>query len=239
MQLLRDQVAVGILEWLNLKYDLQGSNISINNKTNIYRELDLDELDSQFRAWEFNILFNIAIPEDEEESFLDTSFKELVDYIYNLGATVSTAPREQIYWIDLPMNEPDKLEHIYAVLSGVKEPEYTLNPYYNCDKTGWPERYNAIRKYQQDQQEKAQAEEAAHEAVVEKAWFAYVLERENKKKKRRRIIAIAVALVISSLVVVHYAGKKRKQNPRHALELFNQTKQKMGAVATYPIQKAK
>ena len=85
MNLLRDQVAVGILELLNIQYNLESEKIPIERDTNIYKKFELDELDSQFLAWDFNVLFDIHIPESEEESFLNTPFNSLVDQQITFG----------------------------------------------------------------------------------------------------------------------------------------------------------
>ena len=225
MNLLRDQVAVGILELLNIQYNLESEKIPIDRDTNIYKKFELDELDSQFLAWDFNVLFDIHIPESEEESFLNTPFNSLVDYICNLGATISTSTREPVYCNDLLMNAPDTLKHIDAVLSGRRDPKYTLNPYYNCDKSEWRTRFQKILEYQQEQRKQAQREKMARDAAELKEWYAFVDQKyKEEARKRRIIIAIAIAFIIGVSVAGHYVVKKRKQNPKQISELFQQTK---------------
>ena len=238
MNLLHDQLAVGILELLNIKYDLQNRGISITDSTNIYKELNLDGMDSEFFAWDLDNYFDIKIPESEEETFLDTSFSSLVDYIYNLGATVGTGPREQIYWNDLPMNDADALAHIDGVLSGRINPKYTQSPYINkCDKSKLSTRFQEILRYQQECKELACLEKKAREVKDLKEWYAYVKEKHKEERKRRIIIAIMIAFVIGVSVVGYYTVKKRKQNSKQTSELFQQTKNK--AFIRYPIQKTK
>lgn len=245
MKLLRDQVAVVILEMLNNDFNLQIKKISINDGTNVKETLDLDDMDSQFFAWDLNLLFNINIPENKEKNLLNTSFSRLVDYIYNLNPTVSTCTREQIYWNDLPMNDPDFLRHIDGVLSGRTNPVYTLSTYDDCDKSEWHERFQELWherfqeliEWQQECEEMARLEEAKRRAKDSEELLAHVKQKNKEERKRRIIIAITIALVIGVSIAGHYTVKKRKQNPKQTSELFQQTKKE--AFIKYPIQKTK
>lgn len=237
MNLTKEQVRTGILEYLNYNFHLQTENVQIDDKTNLQVEFDWDELDCQFIAWDLNVLFDIQIPEKKEEDFLNCSFRELVNYVCTLSPTIGQegrdgptyAPSGALLW------DPTVMNHIDSVLSGKIKPTYTLYPK-SPDTTNWAKICATIREEQQEQEIQKIRESKRQEDL---AWHEY-LEKERKRKRRNIII---VTLILSAMAGValarHYVIKNRRKDTKLATEHFEQEEQKMTKFIQFPIQKVK